>query len=61
MTIYVAMKYESALVNGLIGDFTTVISFWVDWVFYDIPLNWLQFVGCFCVGYVVVFITFGKL
>ena len=48
VSIYFSMKYETALVNGLIGDLTTVLCFFNDWCFFGIKLNALQLLGCIC-------------
>lgn len=61
VSIYFSMKYETALVNGLIGDLTTVLCFFNDWCFFGIKLNALQLLGCICEAFVVISISFGKI
>ena len=56
-----AMKFESAVVNGLIEDFATVVCFAIDCLFFGIPYNICSVIGCICVAFVVLSISFGKL
>ena len=55
------MEYESAVINGLIGDFGTVLCFAIDWFLFDISLNIWQLAGCGCVVFVVLSIFLGKI
>jgi hypothetical protein len=56
-----AMKYESAVVIGLIEDFATVICFLIDCFFYAMLISFWNILGCVCVAFVVISISFGKL
>ena len=56
-----AMKFESAVVNGLIEDFATVVCFVVDCLFFGLVWSVWSVIGCICVAFVVLSITFGKL
>ena len=56
-----AMKYESAVVNGLIEDFATVVCFAIDCLFFGMTFSIWSLIGCACVAFVVLSINFGKL
>jgi hypothetical protein len=56
-----AMEYESAVVNGLIEDFATVVCFFIDCFYFGMEINFWNLLGCCLVGYVVLSISFGNL
>lgn len=58
--IYASLKYESAFLIGLIEDFATVILFFIDAVFFNIPVTFCSLIGCGLVGFVVISISFQK-
>lgn len=55
-----AMKYESAFVNGMIEDFATVICFLIDIFFFGVSFTIWSFIGCVLVFFVIITISFGK-
>lgn len=59
--IFRSMKFESALVNGLIGDFSTVLAMILDYIIFNISLNVWQIFGFALVTFTVLSISFGKI
>ena len=59
--IFLAMKYENALIVGLLEDFSTVVCFLIDIFVFGLSLTIPSLLGCICVGSVVLFIGFGGL
>ena len=55
------MEFESALVNGLIGDFGTVLCFFYDWLLFGVSLDRWQLLGFGVVTFTVLSISFGKM
>lgn len=58
--LYSAMQYESAVINGLIEDFSTVVLFAVDILILKVAFSIWSILGCVIVGFVVLKITFEK-
>ena len=58
--MYASMKYESAVVNGMIEDFATVLLFLIDIFVFHMPFSVWSLTGCFLIGYVVVSISLHK-
>jgi uncharacterized membrane protein len=55
------MKYENAVIVGLLEDFSTVLCFLIDILFFGFELTIESVIGCICVAFVVIFIGFGGL
>ena len=55
------MKYENAVINGMLEDFSTVVCFIIDIIFFDLSLDWSGIIGCIIVASIVVYISFNNL
>lgn len=54
------MQYKSAVVNGLIQDFATVVAFLIDILVFKVGFSLWSVVGCVLVAFVVISISVEK-